>query len=132
MSVNHLTDLEMKELKAILTKEEYARLKGVLGALQKRHENLEPEEQALLDGLFEASPSLPKAYNLREKLTRLFDKKHSKKSGRRAIRRWMARGQRKRPELFRQLPHPLGKPNGHHHQLLHQPFIERLGRRIEQ
>jgi len=82
--------IEMKELKAILTKEEYARLKGVLGALQKRHENLEPEEQALLDGLFEASPSLPKAYNLREKLTRLFDKKHSKKSGRRAIRRWMA------------------------------------------
>src|SRR5881398_83605 len=66
--------IEMKELKAILTKEEYARLKGVLGALQKRHENLEPEEQALLDGLFEASPSLPKAYNLREKLTRLFDK----------------------------------------------------------
>ena len=51
--------IEMKELKAILTKEEYARLKGVLGALQKRHENLEPEEQALLDGLFEASPSLP-------------------------------------------------------------------------
>lgn len=82
--------IEMKELKAILTKEEYARLKGVLGALQKRHENLEPEEQALLDGLFEASPSLPKAYNRREKLTRLFDKKHSKKSGRRAIRRWMA------------------------------------------
>src|SRR5213082_455220 len=82
--------IEMKELKAILTKEEYARLKGVLGALQKRHENLEPEEQALLDGLFEASPLLRKTYNLREKLTRIFDKKHSKKSGRRAIRRWMA------------------------------------------
>jgi transposase len=29
-------------------------------------------------------------YTLREKLTRIFDKKHSKKSGRRAIRRWMA------------------------------------------
>src|SRR5881227_2552084 len=85
-----LRKIEMKELKAILTKEEYARLKGVLGALRKRHENLEPEEQALLDGLFEASLSLRKAYNLREKLTRLFDKKHSKKSGRRAIRRWMA------------------------------------------
>ena len=80
----------MKELKAILTKEEYARLKGVLWALRKRHENLEPEEQALLDRLLEASPSLRKAYTLREKLTRLFDKKHSKKSGHRAIRRWMA------------------------------------------
>jgi transposase len=89
-AVDALRKIEMKELKAILTKEEYARLKGVLWALRKRHENLEPEEQALLDRLFEASPSLRKAYTLREKLTRLFDKKHSKKSGRRAIRRWMA------------------------------------------
>jgi hypothetical protein len=36
-------------------------------------------------------------------------------------------GQRKRPGLLRHIPHHLGKPNGHHHQLLHQPFIERLG-----
>jgi transposase len=89
-AVDALRKIEMKELKAILTKEEYAGLKGVLWALRKRHESLEPEEQALLDRLFEASPSLRKAYTLREKLTRLFDKKHSKKSGRRAIRRWMA------------------------------------------
>jgi hypothetical protein len=40
----------------------------VLWALRKRRENLEPEEPALLDRLFEASPSLRKAYNLREKL----------------------------------------------------------------
>jgi transposase len=58
--------------------------------LRKRRENLEPEEPALLDRLFEASPMLCKAYNLREKLTRIFNKKHSQKSGRRAIRRWMA------------------------------------------
>jgi transposase len=89
-AVDALRKIEMKELKAILTKEEYARLKGVLWALRKRHENLEPEEQALLDRLLEASPSLRKAYTLREKLTRLFDKKHSKSSGRRALRRWMA------------------------------------------
>jgi transposase len=89
-AVDAVPKIEMKELKAILTKEEYARLKGVLWALRKRHENLEPEEQALLDRLFEASPSLRKGYNLREKLTRIFNKKHSKKSGRRAIRRWMA------------------------------------------
>jgi transposase len=89
-AVDALRKIEMKELKAILTKEEYARLKGVLWALRKRPENLEPEEQALLDRLLEASPSLRKAYTLREKLTRLFDKKHSKSSGRRALRRWMA------------------------------------------
>ena len=77
----------MKELKAILTKEEYGGLKGVLWALRKRREHLTPEGHALLDRLFEASPLLRKTYNLREKLTRIFDKKHSKKSGRRAIRR---------------------------------------------
>jgi transposase len=33
---------------------------------------------------------LRKAYNLREKLTRIFDKEHSKKANRRAIYRWMA------------------------------------------
>jgi transposase len=89
-AVDALRKTELKALKGVLTKEEYAGLKGVLWALRKRRENLEPEEQALLDRLFDASPLLRKAYNLREKLTRIFDKEHSKKSGRRAIRRWMA------------------------------------------
>jgi len=89
-AVDELRKLEMKELKGVLTKEDYAGLKGVLWALRKRRENLAPEEQALLDRLFEASPLLRKAYQLREKLTRIFDKEHSKNSGRRAIRRWMA------------------------------------------
>jgi len=88
--VDALRKSELKALKGVLTKEQYAGLKGVLWALRKRHEHLEPEEQALLDRLFEASPLLRKAYTPREKLTRLFDKDHSKKSSRRAIRRWMA------------------------------------------
>jgi transposase len=89
-AVDELRKTELKALKGVLTKAEYAGLKGVLWALRKRREHLEPEEQALLDRLFEASPLLRKAYTLREKLTRLFDKEHSKKSGRRALRRWMA------------------------------------------
>jgi transposase len=80
---------EISLLKGVLTQEEYARLKGVLWALRKRREHLAPEEQALLDRLFAASPLLRRAYTLREKLTRIFDKEHSKNSGRRAIRRWM-------------------------------------------
>jgi transposase len=121
--------IEMKELKALLTKEEYAGLKGVLWALRKRHEHLEPEEQALLDRLFEASPALRKAYTLREKLTRIFDQDHPKESGRRALRRWMAQVKDSGLECFDTF---LGKADGPHHQLLHQPFIERLGRRSEQ
>jgi transposase len=89
-AVDALRKTELKALKGALTKEQYAGLKGVLWALRKRSENLAPEEHALLDRLFEASPLLHKAYTLREKLTRIFDKKQSKQSGRRAIRRWMA------------------------------------------
>src|ERR671914_590145 len=89
-AVDPLRKIEMKALKQVFTKEQYAGLKGVLWALRKRSEKLAPEEHALLDRLFEASPVLRKAYTLREKLTRIFDKKHSKKSGRRAIRRWVA------------------------------------------
>src|SRR5256884_5426096 len=89
-AVDALRKTELKALTGVLTKEQYAGLKGVLWALRKRREHLTPEEQALLDRLFAASPLLRKAYTLREKLTRLFDKEHSKKSGRRAIRRWMA------------------------------------------
>jgi transposase len=33
---------------------------------------------------------LRQAHRLREKLTRIFDREHTKKPGRRAIRRWMA------------------------------------------
>jgi transposase len=89
-AVDQLRKIELKALKGVLTKEQYAGLKGVLWALRKRREYLRPEEHALLERLFEASPVLRKGYTLREKLTRIFDKKHSKNSGRRAIRRWMA------------------------------------------
>ncbi len=89
-AVDPLRKTELKALKGVLIKEQYAGLKGVLWAVRKRREHLAPEEHALLDRLFEASPLLRKAYNLREKLTRILDKEHSNKSGRRAIRRWMA------------------------------------------
>lgn len=90
-AVDELRKIELKELKQILKKEEYAGLKGVLWMLRKNSENLEPEEKEILDLLFDASPLLRKAWQLREKLTRIFDnEKHSRESGRRAICRWMA------------------------------------------
>lgn len=90
-AVDELRKFEMKELKKILKKEEYAGLKGVLWAMRKKSYDLEPEAREALDLLFECSPLLRNAYRLREKLTRIFDnEKHTKESGRRAIRRWMA------------------------------------------
>jgi hypothetical protein len=71
---------------------------------------------------------LRKAYRLREKLTRIFDnEKHTVESGRRAIRRWMAEVRPQRADLLRQiLVHP-GGAHGVDHELLHQPFLKRLG-----
>jgi transposase len=90
-AVDELRKVEMRELKQVLKKEEYAGLKGALWALRKKSEDLEPEEREILDLVFECSPLLRKAYRLREKLTRIFDnEKHTVESGRRAIRRWMA------------------------------------------
>jgi transposase len=57
-AVDELRKTELKALKGVLTKEEYARLKGVRWALRKRREHLAPEEHALLDRLFTASPLL--------------------------------------------------------------------------
>ena len=89
-AVDALPKTELKALQGALTKAQYAGLKGVRWALRQRSENLAPEEHALLDRLFAVSPLLRKAYTLREKLTRSFDQDQSKKSGRRALRRWMA------------------------------------------
>ena len=89
-AVDNLRKVVMKELKPLLKKEEYGYLKGVLWALRKKREDLEPEEKETLDLLFEASPPLQRAYRLREKLTRLFDnEKQTKASGTQALRRWM-------------------------------------------
>lgn len=79
-AVDELRKIEQKEIKQVLKKDEYAGLKGVLWMLRKRSENLEPEEKEILDLLFDASPLLHKAYQLREKLTRIFDKEHTKDS----------------------------------------------------
>jgi hypothetical protein len=46
-AVDALRKTELKALKGVLTKEEYARLKGVLWALRKRRKHLAPEEHAL-------------------------------------------------------------------------------------
>ena len=89
-AVDQVRKVELKELNRVLEKEEYAGLKGVLWMLRKRNEDLAAEEKKILALLFNASPLLQKAYRLREKLTRIFDRDHTKESGERAIRRWMA------------------------------------------
>lgn len=89
-AVDKLRKREMKELKRILEKKEYAGLKGVMWLLRRNSDDLTEEELALLELLFECSPSLRKAHALREKLTSIFETEHTKESAERAIRAWIA------------------------------------------
>lgn len=88
--LDQLRKKEMKELRAILAKDQYAGLKGVLWALRRNQANLKPEEKQVLDLLFECSPDLRAAYGLREKLTRIFETEQSPQAAQKAIHRWIA------------------------------------------
>jgi transposase len=89
-ALDKLRKKEMRELKRILDKQECAGLKGVVWALRKKPEDLEPEEKEVLELLFKCSPNLRKAYALCEKLTQIFDKKQSPEAAQGIIRDWIA------------------------------------------
>jgi transposase len=99
-AVDTLRKSEMKELKRVFEKEEYAGLKGVMWLLRRNSRDLTEAELALLELLFECSPSLRKAHALREKLTAIFETKHTKESAERAIRAWMAEVKRSGLDCF--------------------------------
>jgi transposase len=99
-ALDDLRKQEMKELKRILDKQEYAGLKGVLWALRKKPEDLEPEEQEVLELLFKCSRDLRKAYALREKLTQIFETKQSPEAAQGAIRAWIAEVKRSGLDCF--------------------------------
>jgi transposase len=57
--------------------------------LRRNFEDLSEEDQQLLELLFECSPTLRRAYALREKLTAIFERKLSKAEATRQILAWM-------------------------------------------
>lgn len=99
-ALDELRKREMKELKSILKKEEYAGLKGVLWALRRKQDDLTEEEQYLLELLFECSPALRKAYNLREKLTAIFDTNQTREAARQALLDWIKQVKKSGLECF--------------------------------
>lgn len=78
-----------RDLKAGLNKEEYEALKGTMWLFRRDPKELDKEERERLALLFECAPDLKRAYDLREKLTAIFETDHSKESGTAAIKRWM-------------------------------------------
>ena len=78
-----------RELKAGLSKDQYEALKGTMWLFRRDPQELDKEEGEQLALLFECAPDLKQAYDLREKLTGIFETEHTKESGTAAIKRWI-------------------------------------------
>jgi len=79
---------ELQRLRKELSKDEADQLKDTMWPFRKREADLEPSERERLVRLFEFSPLLKQAYDLREALTTIFDTAGSKAAGIRQIKRW--------------------------------------------
>jgi transposase len=82
---------ELKRLKRVLPKAEYAEIKGAMWPFRKRPGDLEPQEWELLERLFTYSPKIEAAYQLREDLTELFERDYTKAGAKCALRAWCKR-----------------------------------------
>ena len=83
---------ELRRLKAHLSKEEYATLKGVMWTLRKTPQALRHREHAQLRLLFQHAPTLQTIYDDCHALTDIFDTPgQSLEQARQAITHWMER-----------------------------------------
>ena len=88
LAADDLRKQELKRLKKELPAADYQKLKGNLWAFRKRSTDLSAEEQQVLQRLFDYSPKLALAYQLREQLTAIFDRPLSKSAAKTEIRAW--------------------------------------------
>jgi transposase len=87
--IDSLRKKELKRLKEELTEDEYKKLKGAMWALRKKEEDLKDNEIDVLEKLFNYSPMLEKAYQLRNALTDILNKKINKQQASKLIKKWI-------------------------------------------
>src|SRR5262249_17800119 len=99
-AIDALRKSEMRIIKDSLEPELYFAFKGVLWVCRHNLADLTEEELSQLELLFECSPLLRQAHKLREKFYRIFETKHTKESGTRAIRAWIREVKRSGLDCF--------------------------------
>jgi len=87
-AADKLRQKELKRLKAELPETEYQQLKGSMWAFRKQPADLSPAETEVLARLLEYSPLLRVAYDLRQKLTLIFDQNLTKTEATQKIKAW--------------------------------------------
>ena len=80
---------EQARLKAELPEEEYKQLAGLLWAFRKSPQDLTPEQRSVLKRFFKHSPQAKTAYQLRERLTEIFDQHIPQERAQRKIKAWI-------------------------------------------
>lgn len=88
-AADKLRQKELKRLKQALPETEYQKLKGSMWAFRKNLADLSATETASLAQLLEYSPPLRAAYDLRQKLTAIFDQELTKAEASQQIKAWM-------------------------------------------
>jgi transposase len=78
-----------RDLKADLSQDQYEALIGTMWLFRRDPQDLDEDERKRLALLFECAPDVKRAYDLRERLTAIFETNHTKESGTAAIERWM-------------------------------------------
>lgn len=90
-AVDQLRKLEVKRLKNELDEAQHDDLKHLMWPLRKQSSDLNEEERARLERLYELSPALKQAVELREQLTAIFETGRSKSDGLRRLGFWKQR-----------------------------------------
>ncbi len=91
---------ELKLLKKQLSEKEYTQIKGAMWPFRKSLEELTDEEWELLQRLFAYSPNMKEAYILREELTQIFERNHTRTTAKLAIRAWCRRARQSKLSQF--------------------------------
>ena len=78
-----------RDLKAELSQDQYEALKGTMWLFRRDPQDLDEDGHKRLALLFECAPDLKQAYDLRERLTAIFETNHTKESGTAAIKHWI-------------------------------------------
>ena len=87
-AADKLRKKERRRLKKELSEYEYKELKGIMWTYRKKKADLSPDDADLLKRFFAYSPDAEKAYNLRQKLTTIFEQPLSKKEATEKIKDW--------------------------------------------
>lgn len=85
---DRLRTQELRRLKQELPKADYAKVKGAMWPFRKKAADLAVDEQELLTQLFAYTPALRQAYELRERLTGIFEAPLSKDAALQQLADW--------------------------------------------